>query len=485
MMEDAVISGLKCQTEERHLKTANRSTRSRKENISLAEDLKEEGEDISKLADRLKERVKFAGDTSVPDLDFSLWDFAGQFVYYITHQVFLTSKVVYMLVTDLTKSLEESTKIMLSESSVQEQVLPNEWKVKDFLSFWMNLIHTQGAAEVTVNKEGRKVVKREHFSPPVIIVGTKKDLLDDPENDSKKRLKEIKEYLGRTVPVASRHIVGMIALDNKSRKDEAASDPEVKRLREMIKHTAMEHFNIGNIPVKWLQLELALKKRKEETMPLCDAYRIGKDINLTDDGVTKALAFFHSVGEILHFDMMSETRNLVILNVGWLVGLFKILITQSIACKDDIDAPPMLSYMTDELYLRGRLHEDLVDHVLKCNRRSSDKAVLLATMKQFDILCEKPTEVNRGNRHVYYLPWLHQSACDTGEDIIHPPGSTPSCSLYFHFRGNFLPDGLFYRLIVRCLRKWPRATELVKHRIRILVDSAKDLHLVIRKEALI
>jgi GTPase SAR1 family protein len=38
---------------------------------------------------------------------FNLWDFAGQEIYYTTHQIFLSERAVYVLVWDIRLSFEE------------------------------------------------------------------------------------------------------------------------------------------------------------------------------------------------------------------------------------------------------------------------------------------------------------------------------------------------------------------------------------------
>jgi internalin A len=42
------------------------------------------------------------------EADFALWDFAGQDIYYTTHQFFLTQRALYLLVWDQTKPEEVS-----------------------------------------------------------------------------------------------------------------------------------------------------------------------------------------------------------------------------------------------------------------------------------------------------------------------------------------------------------------------------------------
>ena len=43
-------------------------------------------------------------------LSIELWDFAGQDLYYASHPLFLTSRAIYVLVCNLSKSLHDTKK---------------------------------------------------------------------------------------------------------------------------------------------------------------------------------------------------------------------------------------------------------------------------------------------------------------------------------------------------------------------------------------
>ena len=62
--------------------------------------------EIETLIKKLRDEVDKIG--SEDDIYSVLWDFAGESVYYQTHQLFLTSKAIYLLVYDLSRDPEES-----------------------------------------------------------------------------------------------------------------------------------------------------------------------------------------------------------------------------------------------------------------------------------------------------------------------------------------------------------------------------------------
>jgi GTPase SAR1 family protein len=60
------------------------------------------------LIDEVKQRSAEEDDSNMADV--SIWDFAGQYVFYATHQVFLSRRAVYLLVIDISKHMEDTVK---------------------------------------------------------------------------------------------------------------------------------------------------------------------------------------------------------------------------------------------------------------------------------------------------------------------------------------------------------------------------------------
>ncbi|XP_070570312.1 probable serine/threonine-protein kinase pats1 [Ptychodera flava] len=284
-------------------------------------------ERISEVFDRLKGMRR----SEESDVYFSLWDFAGQNIYYITHQVFLSSRVIYILVTDLTKSLDDTLPV--------DDV--HNWKIKEFLTFWMNSIHTHASPGPGIRLKQMDGSYKTASAPPVIILGTKKDLIRKTESteagaaaddEAEKRLLEIEDYLYKHATKAvNDHVVDVIAIDNKARKEDGtiAADQAVDTLRAKLQKLATEHFFLGEVPAKWIHLELSLRRLQKQKISLNEVKMLGKESKMEEAEVMKALEFYHNVGEILHFPSIPELKDTVILNVEWLVNLFKILITKS------------------------------------------------------------------------------------------------------------------------------------------------------------
>ncbi|XP_053388747.1 uncharacterized protein LOC128551850 [Mercenaria mercenaria] len=62
----------------------------------------------NQLLDLIKEQSQLSTDErDTNTADLSVWDFAGQYAFYSTHQVFLSRRCVYLLVTDMSKLMED------------------------------------------------------------------------------------------------------------------------------------------------------------------------------------------------------------------------------------------------------------------------------------------------------------------------------------------------------------------------------------------
>ena len=75
-----------------------------------------------------------------------LWNFAGESVYYETHQLSLTSRAVYLLIYDLSRDPEEIAQ------SVEKQGVLEKIKEKsctktnvDYLDYWMTSVSSQSS----------------------------------------------------------------------------------------------------------------------------------------------------------------------------------------------------------------------------------------------------------------------------------------------------------------------------------------------------
>ena len=103
-----------------------------------------------------------------------VWDFAGQELYYASHPVFLTSRAIYILVCNLSKSLHDIAQpcVRQGNNNIKLDNPNSETNLENLLS-WLSTVHsiTQMRGETCDDAEE----KLPHLRPPVIIVGTHAD----------------------------------------------------------------------------------------------------------------------------------------------------------------------------------------------------------------------------------------------------------------------------------------------------------------------
>ena len=170
---------------------------------------------------RLEDEIK------TKEVILTLWDFAGQHLYYAAHSVFLSQRAVYVLVYNLNKALLEEAKPCCRQG-VNEILLDNfnnESNLDNLLS-WLVSVHNIRSVAVDSNKNPKNQKKKlPYLPPPVIIVGTH---ADQPCEDVKTTEKGIKDrMLGKEY--AKHVITTYFAVNNTAENDEG-----VQKLRQKI-----------------------------------------------------------------------------------------------------------------------------------------------------------------------------------------------------------------------------------------------------------
>ncbi|CAC5421161.1 unnamed protein product [Mytilus coruscus] len=91
-----------------------------------------------------------------------LWDFAGQKEFYATHQAFLTSSAVYLVVADMKDDI-------LSEED-KPKCSADFQHIGEFVDFWFDSIHC--------HRTTNELDSHGHYDPPILLVFTGKDKYD-------------------------------------------------------------------------------------------------------------------------------------------------------------------------------------------------------------------------------------------------------------------------------------------------------------------
>ena len=180
--------------------------------------------DVADLVVCYLRSLQLEDDIKSEVVTLTLWDFAGQHLYYASHSVFLSGRAVYILVYNLNKNLLETAEPCVRQRLHDIRLFnPNNETNLDNLLSWLVSVHNiRSVGKENVAHQGKKL---SYLQPPVIIVGTNLDQPFEEVNTMEEHIKKSildKEY--------AKHVtVPFFAVDNKTENNEG-----VQKLRQRI-----------------------------------------------------------------------------------------------------------------------------------------------------------------------------------------------------------------------------------------------------------
>nr|XP_002733781.1 PREDICTED: uncharacterized protein LOC100367918 [Saccoglossus kowalevskii] len=390
---------------------------------------------------RVEERIRQVEDTESIDCDATILDFAGQHVYEISHQIFMAEKGLYILVVDLSKTLDDIYEHDMGSDNREEIT------VKEYICGWMNSIHSHTA-------DGDKVVEN------IIVVGTKTDLIT--EELVKSRVNELAKFLRTELMDPAKHIAWpIIYLSNKPSPDGKPSDG-MKCLKAKIRDIVSKM--MYKVSFEWLLFELRLNQsliyQNSSIMEMTDVYTIGEEISLCKEEVDKAIAFFHSTRDIIHFKGDSKVSSKVIVSPQWFIDLLRLVINHTFPLAEKHDLSQENHILYDKLCTHGKLDVEWVRWVLNKEDRAGDEDILIKLFQLYDIIYPCPPE-SGSEVTEYYMACLMNRKAEPA--LLSPLNSTSSPTLCYHFDRRYLPNSLYHQLVIRCTKKWQYAKLFHKH----------------------
>lgn len=359
-----------------------------------------------------------------------IWDFAGQAVYSAIHPMFMSPEAVYVLVFDLSKSLFDKT----GENSGDNRSASNphnEDSNLDHIMRWMDMVRSLRRST------------EDDTLPPVILVGTHADCVKNPETVMNSLLDRFCRH-----PLLGEHVAGSVVVDNtRGGKARGQEDPQIVRLRRMILDEAnkMPHTK-REVPRQWLDIESKIHQEKAQSGVKYIPKRsfkeeiVEKACNIQDVGdVEPILHFLHDRGTIIYHEHANDSHNLVILDPQWLVNVLCKIITVVPSRDESIT----IRSHRKKLQEKGILAKELLDHTCKELGVDQVQQSLLFLMEKFNLLFRCPS---KDNQEIYLVPCMLKAR--TGREIVPLANDTSSPPVYLTFKTEYVPVGLFSRLVV-------------------------------------
>ncbi|XP_038061116.1 probable serine/threonine-protein kinase roco8 [Patiria miniata] len=409
---------------------------------------------LSKIAEKaMSEGVNTQQNAEQPTLN--IWDFAGQDLYYTTHQTFLSSRAIYLVVFNLCQDLDKPVPVQDEGSggSITYRTTPIQ-----YLDFWMQSMFTY-------TKENSSKDRLEQKSPPIFIVGTHRNSVGGenlPEKNRKGLVAEIFKRIRHEIHNKPyfRYVVSEFYAVENSLEDNL----KIEKLRHHIESIAKKEPYMGErIPLNWLAFDDE-KGNISGGKPVMTLKQVKHGFGIEDETeLLTMLKFYHDLGHIIYFGgeggkKSQALRDVVILDPQWLIDAFKKILT----VKHPRNQNEHYVQSWDRLQKNGILEDLLIDHMWK--DIIEHKKALLDLMDMFDLLCERVDEPRKEEKSStapstatqpsltnasYYVPSMLRQRTSRSSPL--ETIEKNSNVFYVDFE-EFLPDGLYHRLVVRALR---------------------------------
>ncbi|XP_071144411.1 uncharacterized protein [Mytilus edulis] len=368
------------------------------------------------------------------------WDFGGQYVYYTTHQTFMTFRALFLVVFDGSKGLNEEIPDVLCFPGQHMTPTPAV-----FLLHWVNSILTYC-----------KVV----FAgiPKILFVATHKDKVPVEDVETRRALlyseveELFKDHEGRNHLVLDKQIF-VNATDK--------NDQEIESLKKAITELTFDHPCWGEkMPNACVPLELeiaemvAAGKQILSLVELEELNSISKVSVLHLEQLHDFLHFQHSLGKIIYFDTR-QLRDYVIINPLFMVEVMRSFVTDKGFWPKNRRMQVIFSRMSESGIIR---REDLYQIWEQKDFRPilRYKEFIFDILIHLDILAEQRRYDTTGSRlpvDNFFVPCMVTQRNTTSFMNTECTPEKAIC-LAFVFKGTVIPPALPNRLISACLSMW-------------------------------
>ena len=200
-------------------------------------------DNVTDLVVQYLQHLKLDEDIKAKEAILTLWDFAGQHLYYASHSVFLSPRAVYALVYNLSKDLNAPAEPCVRQG-IHDIVLenPNSETNLESLLAWLASVHS--IRQTTDGTSRSQDGKLTYLRPPVFIVGTN---ADRPFEDAKKMEKLIQKSIsGKKY---EKHVIRPFFVVDNTR---SLSDDGVKALQRRIMEVLKKEPYMGEeVPIRY------------------------------------------------------------------------------------------------------------------------------------------------------------------------------------------------------------------------------------------
>ena len=447
-----------------------------------------------------------------------IWDLGGQEIYLATHSALMPENetfclTMYMVVMDISKSLSDKAESFhrSSKGEVVDQTNELGWirTNGDFPFYWFGSI--TAAHEETTRDSHWLGEDEEVDSPPVFAIGSHRDVLDSDENrfpnstavnewllrqgDLLEHLLMDSEFVKHIVLPKKHedanddenfremtHFVKRIFLIDNSVSGSDSPCKTVNEIRRRVDRMTSNYWRRQKKqPLFWVYLEILLFRWKEIMKTVVakvdEVIKLAQHRSICNisrhDEVLVALKYLANVGAILYYPEIDDLKNFVFTSPTWVIKAMSAFVT---AAKPG----PRMEPKWNTLKQTGVMSMDLMDYRLKQMREASDFAtdldledenrLIVRLLQLLDVI----TPVAGSPPSEFYVPsmlqpfFLYPRTYWEGHSRSPP---FPAPLIVIPIKLKFFPECLYFRLVTRFLKMYPKNPELSRHQCVFLVED--------------
>ncbi|XP_072030095.1 uncharacterized protein [Amphiura filiformis] len=328
---------------------------------------------------------------------FNLWDFAGQYFYYNTHQTFIAKHAVCLLIFNLAWFTENS----------------NRYVSFTRIIFWLQSILT-------------------HTKGPIFLVGTHLDQVNS------RQVAQLQDFFEKNLRSCQRKYNFRIkqngdnpffAVNNKSQSE---GIDDIRSLQTAVKLAAMQLPQMKTEhPIRWWQFLIYVhEKRKEVAENISIQSSLITNFNTLQKAfpnielpeLRNILKYFHDIGEIIY----NERKQIIGLDPQLLIDVMYTLTTTK-------------SVREDGILYRQHIKSMLAD--------VDDTFIewILALLESKDLICKVEDQNGNEDSQIYLVPFLLPDGYPAT-----PRGTEWDQRVYIDF-SEYEPHAVLSRLMARCI----------------------------------
>ena len=417
----------------------------------------------------------------------TILDYAGQHVFYTTHQLFLSRAAFYYVVFDASQPLGSQTASVfrkLDGEVVYMGDIPDATNYER-VEEWISAIHIM-EAEPSYFMIFENVGIR---SPGIFLVGTHADVLRKEEGKLEKQDEFMKKKLQDTE--LSEHIIWAskdrmcFYVDNSmTDADSGAVDPQVQLLCRKTEEVARQVAKHDKLPMTWLRFKEELHQLKEnettrKVVSVDELLQLAQRVSgiKTKEEFMVLLQYLSNRAVVLyHPKALKNEEKEVVLDVEWLMSQLEKVVTVH------TDVQPMWTRDIKRCAETGIMTQGCLDYLLS---DLSCRSIIKSLLKYYDLMCpyfgldanslkvssERQDYVNvrvqsceshdEAQCQAYFVPCLLRKMSSLFSVAI--PDNRKTVALVLHSGNIRMPKPLFYRLLTRLAKRFRRLPQLFEN----------------------